>query len=124
MVKQNKGNKDGLLRGLVRHALGLPGGFSGWWGHTRWVRTTTYCWPKLKTCLRCCPCLDSQRWCSCTYRIPRRNRWIFRAIGETWRQIENCHSHKQPPSFAKYYNSRTTRINNIVRCSFYFYPYV
>jgi len=29
-VKQNKGNKDGLLHGLVRQALGLPGGFSGW----------------------------------------------------------------------------------------------
>jgi len=25
-----KGNKDGLLHGLIRRALGLPGGFSGW----------------------------------------------------------------------------------------------
>jgi len=30
MVGHNKGNKDGLLRGLIRRALGLPGGFSGW----------------------------------------------------------------------------------------------
>ena len=27
MVEQNKGNKDGLLHGLIRRALGLPGGF-------------------------------------------------------------------------------------------------
>jgi len=26
----NKGNKDGLFYGLIRTALGLPGGFSGW----------------------------------------------------------------------------------------------
>jgi len=32
-----QGNKDGLLHGLIRRALGLPGGLSGWWGHTRWV---------------------------------------------------------------------------------------
>ena len=25
-----KGNKDGLLHGLIRRALGLPGVFSGW----------------------------------------------------------------------------------------------
>jgi len=36
-VVEYKGNKDGLLHGLIRQALGLPGGFSGWWGHTRWV---------------------------------------------------------------------------------------
>jgi len=30
--------KNGLLRGLVGWALGLPGvSFSGWWGHTNWV---------------------------------------------------------------------------------------
>jgi len=29
--------KDGLLHGLIRRALGFPGGFSGWWGQTRWV---------------------------------------------------------------------------------------
>jgi len=34
MFKQNKGNQDGLLYGLSPR---LPGGFSGWWGHTRWV---------------------------------------------------------------------------------------
>jgi len=37
MVGQDKGNKDGLLHGLICWALGLPGGFSGWWGHRRWV---------------------------------------------------------------------------------------
>jgi len=30
MVEQDKVNKDGLLHGLIRRALGLPGGFSGW----------------------------------------------------------------------------------------------
>jgi len=30
MVQQDKGDKDGLLRGLIRRALGLRGGFSGW----------------------------------------------------------------------------------------------
>ena len=30
MVEQDKGNKDGLLHGLIYRALGLPGGFSGW----------------------------------------------------------------------------------------------
>jgi len=30
MVEQDKGNKDGLLHGLIRRALGLPGGFRGW----------------------------------------------------------------------------------------------
>ena len=29
MVEQYKGNKNGLLCGLIRRALGLPGGFSG-----------------------------------------------------------------------------------------------
>ena len=28
-VSKNKGNKDGLLHGLIRQALRLPGGFSG-----------------------------------------------------------------------------------------------
>jgi len=37
LFKQNKGNKDRLLCGLIYWALGLPCGFSGWWGHTRWV---------------------------------------------------------------------------------------
>jgi len=27
MFKKNKGNKDGLLHGLIRCALGLPAGF-------------------------------------------------------------------------------------------------
>jgi len=36
-LKKNKGNKGGLLRRQIRRALGLPSGFSGWWGHTRWV---------------------------------------------------------------------------------------
>jgi len=30
LPKQNKGNKDGLLHGLIHGALGLPGGFFGW----------------------------------------------------------------------------------------------
>jgi len=30
MVEQNKENKDGLLHGLIRQALGFPGVFSGW----------------------------------------------------------------------------------------------
>ena len=45
MVEQDKGKKDGLLHGLIRRALGLPGGFSGWWGHTRWV-TISKIWLK------------------------------------------------------------------------------
>ena len=27
---KKQGNKDGLLHGLIRRALGLPGGFSVW----------------------------------------------------------------------------------------------
>ena len=30
MVEQDKENKDGRLHGLIRRALGLPGGFTGW----------------------------------------------------------------------------------------------
>jgi len=37
LFEQNKGNKDGFLHGLILLALSLPGGFSGQWGHTRWV---------------------------------------------------------------------------------------
>jgi len=37
VFKQNKGNKDGLLHELIHWALGVPGWFSGWWSHTKWV---------------------------------------------------------------------------------------
>jgi len=39
-IRDDNGNKDGLLHGLICWAPGLPGEFSGRWGHTRWTTNT------------------------------------------------------------------------------------